>query len=259
MLAADVDEVSEETAVALKVIGAGFGRTGTMSLYTALNQLGLSCYHMVEVIKNPRNKKHLGFWRKVSHTQPGTQHDWEQVFAGYAAAVDNPAACVWRELVAAYPDAKVILTVHPRGAATWYESTIDTIYFTENVWQFKVVEFLTPFGRQFGDMSHRLIWERFLKGTMDQPEKAVARYEEHIAEVKAAVPPERLLVFSVDEGWKPLCDFLGLEVPRTPFPNVNDRQEIKKEIKKIMMGAYGMIAISAAVVAALLYAVSRVL
>lgn len=245
--------------MALKVIGAGFGRTGTMSLYTALNQLGMPCYHMYEVIKNPKNKKHLSFWRNVAHAPPGTQQDWEQVFANYTAAVDNPASCMWRELMAAYPDAKVILTTHPRGAGTWYESTIETIYFTQNVWQFKVIEFLTPFGRKFGDMSGRLIWGRFLKGTMNDRAKAIARYEEHIAEVKAAVPPERLLVFSVSEGWKPLCAFLGVEEPTTPFPNVNDRDEIKKEIRKIMLGAYGMIAGVALVAGGLAYCATRLL
>jgi len=245
--------------VALKVIGAGFGRTGTMSLYTALNQLGMPCYHMYEVIKNPANKKHLGFWHKVAHAPPGTQQDWEEVFANYTAAVDNPASCMWRELVAAYPDAKVVLTLHPRGAGTWYESTIETIYFTENVWQFKVLEALTPFGRKFGDMSRRLIWGRFLKGTMNDRAAALARYEEHIAEVKAAVPPEKLLVYTVDQGWKPLCDFLGVPVPATPFPNVNDRDEIKKEIRKIMMGAYVMLAASAAVIAGVVYAGTHLL
>jgi len=93
----------------LEIIGAGFGRTGTMSLYTALNQLGFPCYHMVEVIGNKANKSHLDFWRRVAHTPPGTQHDWNTVFANYTAAVDNPACCVWRELLAAYPRAKVIL------------------------------------------------------------------------------------------------------------------------------------------------------
>jgi hypothetical protein len=245
--------------MALKIIGAGFGRTGTMSLYTALNQLGMPCYHMFEVLKNPRNKSHLDFWHKVARGKEGEQHDWETVFANYTAAVDNPACCVWRELMAAYPDAKVILTVHPRGAATWYESTIDTIYFTENVWQFKVLKFLTPFGRKFGDMSHRLIWGRSLKGTMNDREKAIARYEEHIAQVKAEVPPEKLLVFSVDQGWGPLCRHLGIEEPKTPFPNVNDRNEIKKEIRKIMGASYLMLAVGAVVVAAVVYGAVRLI
>jgi len=91
-------------AMALKVIGTGFGRTGTMSAYTALNQLGFPCYHMFEVIENKENKTHLDFWVKVANTPAGTKHDWDAVFSKYTAAVDNPACCVWRELMQAYPD-----------------------------------------------------------------------------------------------------------------------------------------------------------
>ncbi len=237
--------------MALKLIGAGFGRTGTWSTFTALNQLGFPCYHMHEVIINKANKGHLDFWRKVANTPPGTQHDWDQVLANYMATVDNPACCVWRELLAANPDAKVLLTLHPRGAEAWYESTIDTIYFTENVWQFQVIYWLTPFGRKFGDMSRKLIWNRTLKGVMDDKARAVARYEAYIEEVKAAVPPERLLVFTVTEGWEPLCKFLDVPVPDEPFPNLNDRPAIKKTIKSIIRGAYitlGMYTAGAAVV-----------
>lgn len=141
----------------LKVIGAGFGRTGTWSTFAALNRLGFPCYHMQEVIINKANKGHLDFWRKVANSPPGSQQDWNQVFANYTATVDNPGCCVWKELLAAYPDAKVLLTLHPRGAAAWYESTVDTIYFTKNVWQFKILEWLTPFGWKFGDMSSKLV------------------------------------------------------------------------------------------------------
>lgn len=243
----------------LKVIGAGFGRTGTMSAYTALNQLGLPCYHMIEVLQNKANASHLAFWRRVANTPPGTQQDWEQVFAGYGAAVDNPACCVWRELMTAYPDAKVLLTLHPKGAGAWYESTIDTIYFTENRWQFKVLELFTPFGRAFGDMSRKLIWQRSLKGTMDDRTRALGRHEAHIAEVKAAVPPERLLIFSADQGWEPLCRFLDLPVPATPFPNVNDRAQVKKVIAGITVGAYGILAIGAVLLAALIYGLTRLI
>ena len=160
----------------LKVIGAGYGRTGTMSTFTALNQLGLRCYHMVEVIMNKENASHLDFWRRVANDPPGKQQPWEQIFAGYQAAVDNPACCVWRELLEAYPDAKVVLTLHPRGPDAWYESTIDTIYFTENRWQFKVLELFTPFGRKFGDMSRKLIWRRNLNDTLPDREKAIAHF-----------------------------------------------------------------------------------
>ncbi|MEJ2688167.1 MAG: sulfotransferase [Gammaproteobacteria bacterium] len=241
--------------MALQVIGAGFGRTGTLSAYTALNQLGFPCYHMFEVLENEANKSHLDFWRKVANAPPGTQHDWEQVLSNYTATVDNPACCVWRELLDAYPDAKVLLTVHPRGAEAWYESTLDTIYFTETMWQFKVLELCTPFGRKFGDMSRRLIWQRSHKGTMSDRDKAIAHYHQHIADVKAAVPADRLLVFSADQGWEPLCAFLNVPVPQEPFPNVNDRAAIKKTLKDLTRGAYTILGMGTAACAGLIYGV----
>lgn len=224
--------------MALKVIGAGYGRTGTLSTQAALNRLGFPCYHMLEVLENPANQSHLDFWLGVARDEPGAQHDWERAFAGYTATVDNPGCCVWRELMAAYPDAKVILTLHPRGPVAWFESTLATIYFTERMWQFKVLEKTTPFGRKFGEMSRRLIWQRSHRGTMPDRAQAVARYVQHVEEVKAAVPPERLLIFSADEGWWPLCDFLGVPVPEEPFPNLNDRTAINAKIRDITKGAY---------------------
>ncbi len=238
--------------MALQIIGAGFGRTGTMSVYTALKKLGFPCYHMIEVLNAEANPSHLDFWRNVARTPPGAAHDWEQVFSGYTAAVDNPACCVWRELMAAYPGARVLLTVHPRGAEAWYESTIDTIYFTETMWQFKVLELTTRWGRKFGDMSRRLIWQRSHGGTMNDRERAIAHYQRHIETVKDAVPPERLLVYSVAEGWEPLCEFLGVPVPDEPFPNVNDRPAIKKTIRDMTKAAYAILGGAAAVVAAVI-------
>ena len=241
----------------LKIIGAGFGRTGTWSTFAALNQLGFPCYHMQEVIINKANKSHLRFWRKVANSPPGTQQDWDEVFARYTATVDNPGCCVWRELLAAYPDAKVLLTLHPRGAEAWYDSTIDTIYFTESMWQFKVLQWLTPFGWNFGDMSHKLIWQRSLQGTMSDKAKAIARYDAHVEEVKAAVPQDKLLVFQVSQGWAPLCAFLGVEQPKTDFPNLNDRASIKKTIQGVMKGAYMTLAIYIVAAAVLLYVAYR--
>jgi hypothetical protein len=238
----------------LKVIGAGYGRTGTLSTYTALNELGFPCYHMFEVIENKANKTHLDFWRGVANSPPGTRHDWNKVLSEYTAAVDNPACCVWRELKEANPEAKVLLTLHPRGPEAWYESTIDTIYFTENVWQFKILEWLTPFGRKFGDMSRKLVWGRTLKGVMDDRAKAVARYNAYIEEVKAAVPPQKLLIYKVTEGWVPLCEFLGVALPNEPFPNLNDRETIKKIIRDIIKGSYIMLGLTIAAIVAVVAA-----
>jgi hypothetical protein len=241
----------------LQIIGAGFGRTGTLSTYTALKKLGFPCYHMFEVMGNKANKGHLDFWRSVANTPAGTPHDWEKVFANYTAAVDNPACCVWSELMVAYPDAKVLLTLHPRGPKAWYESTIDTIYFTENRWQFKLLRYFAPFIRKMGDMVGKLVWQRNHRGAMDDRDRAIAHYEQHIEEVKAAVPPERLLIFKADEGWDPLCAFLGVPVPPEPFPNVNDRAQIKKVIAGMAVGAYVIIGLGVVAVGGLGFALAR--
>jgi len=238
----------------LKIIGAGFGRTGTLSTFTALNQLDFPCYHMIEILENPANKSHLDFWNKVANSPAGTQHNWEEVFENYTAAVDNPAVCVWRELAAAYPDAKVLLTLHPKGPDAWYDSTIDTIYFTENLWQFKVIERFTPFGRKFGNMSRKLIWQRSHKDTTDDRASAIAHYNQHIEDVKAAVPADRLLIFTADQGWGPLCKFLDVPEPAGEFPNVNDRTAVKKIIADLTKGAYGIIAAIAIAFAVAVYA-----
>jgi hypothetical protein len=243
--------------MSLQIVGAGFGRTGTMSTYTALKQLGFPCYHMFEVIRNPANKSHLGFWRKVADQPDAQRQDWEQVFGGYTASLDNPAACVWRELIRFYPEAKVLLTLHPKGADAWYESVMETIYFTENTWQFKVLKAVTPFGRTFGTMSHKLIWKHLHRNTMPDRAKATAFYNRHIEEVKAAVPPERLLIFTADQGWAPLCRFLGVAVPNGPFPNVNDRAEFQKIKRNISRGAYFILGAGAVIAAAVLYGVYR--
>ncbi len=239
----------------LKFIGAGFGRTGTFSTRIALNQLGFPCYHMHEVTGNKANANHLEFWHKVANAPAGAQHDWGQVFANYTATVDNPGCCVWRELMAAYPEAKVLLTLHPGGPEAWYQSTRETIYFTETMWQFKLLKLFFPVRRKFGDMLHKLIWQRSHRGSMTSRKAAIARYHEHIAEVEAAVPPEKLLVYSVDQGWAPLCEFLGAPVPNGDFSNVNDRASMKKMIAKIAKGAYVVLAIGGAALGAILYGI----
>ena len=116
----------------LKVIGAGLGRTGTHSTQLALNQLGFPCYHMVEVIVDKDNKTHLDFWRKVANSPPGSEQDFDEISCSRLAlaTVDFPGCSVWRELMAAYPDAKVLLTLHPKGPDAWFESVIGTIYFS---------------------------------------------------------------------------------------------------------------------------------
>jgi hypothetical protein len=243
--------------MALEIIGAGFGRTGTTSLYMALNQLGFPCYHMFELAKNKANRSHFDFWHKVANTPAGTQHDWEKVFANYTAAVDNPACCVWQELLVANPDAKVILSLHPRGPEAWYDSTVETIYFTETMWQFRVVKIVMPFGRKLGDMLTKLVWQRSHRGSMNDRTQAIAHYKKHEESVKSAVPGDRLLIFSADQGWGPLCGFLGVPLPAGAFPEANDRAFFKKNIAAMTMVAYAVLAFIALAAGAALYGAAQ--
>lgn len=228
----------------LELIGVGFGRTGTDSTRAALNQLGFPCYHMFEVLENPDNADHLDFWLEVARSEPGVQHDWSRAFARYRATVDNPGACVWRELIAANPNAKVLLTLHPKGPEAWYRSTIQTIYALHSRWQLRLLRRMIPKLAKMGEMTDRLIWSRFHRSTMDDPAAAMARYEEHQREVEDTVPPERLLVFRASDGWEPLCRFLEVPVPDGPFPRTNDSATFRKRLRLMQAPAYAILALA---------------
>lgn len=198
----------------LEVIGAGLGRTGTLSLKSALERLGLApCYHMMEALGHP---PHAETWLRASD---GEDVDWEEVFAGYRATVDWPACAFWQELIAAYPDAKVLLSVRPSDR--WYASFRSTIYevLTRNETEGPPIPEFQP----LMDMGRRTVTERSFGGALGDRDETVAAYEAHNTAVRAAVPEDNLLVFDVAEGWSPLCRFLGRKIPDEPFPNINDR------------------------------------
>ena len=193
----------------LRVVGAGVGRTGTNSLKLALETLlGERCYHMLEVFQH---LDHVPYWTAATHGEPV---DWDQVFAGYGAAVDWPAAAFWPELSTAYPDAVVLLSER-EDADAWWRSASATIFdgirrepqpgVDLDAWQAMVRE---------------LVSRRFTPDVTDE-QAAKAAYDRHNAEVRAAVPRERLVEWRPGDGWGPLCDALGMRVPDVPFPHVN--------------------------------------
>lgn len=194
--------------MALKVIGAGYGRTGTASLKIALETLlGAPCYHMSEVLGNAG---HVDLWLEAAAGRP----DWDAIFNGYAATVDFPASTYWRELAAHYPDAKIVLSV--RDAGRWVRSTQETIFSA----RMRELQADTKWGRMC-----RATIDDHVGGRMDDEAALLAAFEGHNAAVRAAFGPERLLVFEAREGWAPLCAFLGLPVPEAPYPNVNSKEE----------------------------------
>lgn len=229
----------------LEVIGAGFGRTGTSSLKQALETLGFDrCYHMFEV---GNNKAAPQYWLDAD---AGREVDWEQLFSGYRAAVDWPACHFYRELHEMYPDAKVVLTV--RDAAKWYRSAKETIYPMSHSFP-RWSLFINQGLRVFHQMIEEIVWQGTFEGKfLSDPEGSQAIFNRHIEEVKQAIPAEQLLVFESTQGWEPLCEFLGVEVPSEPYPRANDAEEMKAQIAKIkwvfrgihILGAIGIVALA---------------
>ncbi len=214
----------------LKIIGAGFGRTGTMSLKVALEQLGFDkCYHMREVIRHP---SHAPIWQAA---WMGDEVEWSSLFAGYQAAVDWPPSAFYKQLMAQYPDAKLILTV--RDPERWYQSAFETIY-SEGRSLHRLERALLPKRvRDVFAMIDAVIWQGTFAGRFGEREYAIQMFNDHNAEVKQVVPAEKLLIFRAKEGWKPLCAFLGVPEPDSPFPHVNDSAQFKRNnrVRRILL------------------------
>jgi hypothetical protein len=198
----------------LEVIGAGFSRTGTMSLKRALEILGVGrCYHFTELLK----RRHVARWLAIANGGPA---DWDELFAGYAAAVDWPAAAYYRELADHYPDAKVILTIRDPGE--WHSSLSKALLPLRR----SLTQWL-PWKSRIARLTDEVIWDGTFAGRAHEREFAVARFLRHTGEVRAVIDSKRLLVFDVKEGWEPLCRFLGRPVPGVPFPRANRRSTIR--------------------------------
>jgi Sulfotransferase domain len=204
--------------MALSVIGAGVGRTGTYSLKLALEHLGLGpCHHMEEVIKNPPH--HVPLWAAAAQGKP----DFETAYAGYNSAVDWPTASFWRELAGLYPNAKFVLTL--RSTESWVQSFSETIQ--------KLIggkDMAPPQMHPFIDMGLAVLGKAGFTAKQDQAALARA-FDAHTAAVTSGLPKDRLLVYAVKEGWDPLCKFLGKPTPSDPFPRSNDRGEFWDRIK----------------------------
>jgi hypothetical protein len=194
----------------LSVIGAGYGRTGTLSLKAALEQLGyVKCHHMIEVINNPDQ---VTGWMAAALGEPV---DFDSLLQGYQAGVDWPVCHFYRELADLYPDAKVVLTV--RDPLAWYNSISNT---TLRIIRQNMAN--DPNGRNLGT---ELVVKAALQGELDDADHAVAMFDRHTAEVRATIDSERLLIFDVREGWEPLCAFLGKSTPQGMFPKTNSQSE----------------------------------
>lgn len=211
----------------LRVIGAGYGRTGTASLKLALEKLGFGpCHHMSEVLPNPDR---VALWTRIGKGEAESDPSlWDRAFEGYNATVDWPSCTHWRTLMAHYPDAKVILT--RRDPGKWFTSVNETILNPGVTAQLAA----SPMGPMLEGNINRLF-----DGRMDDREHMMACFEKHCAEVIAGVPKDRLLVFEARDGWAPLCAFLGVDAPDENYPHVNSMEDTKRFMQLLGQQAEG--------------------
>jgi hypothetical protein len=214
----------------LKLINAGLGRTGTTSLKVALERLGYGpSYHMFDVISSADR---LEQWEKI--VCDAQRPDWEAVFDGFTSAADGPSAIYYRQIMEAFPEAKVILTI--RDAERWYQSTYDTLYqFALKMGENPPKDNSTP--ARIYRITSTMIWNGLFGGRFADKEHAIEVFQNHNQEVLQNVDPDNLLVYDVKQGWEPLCAFLGADVPPEDFPRGNDTESMRRRLGQFAGGA----------------------
>jgi hypothetical protein len=213
----------------MKLIGAGMPRTGTLTQKMSLEMLGLGpCYHMVDVLADLEQAE---LWKQALAGEPR----WSEIFDGFHSTVDWPGAYFYRELADFYPEAKVLLSV--REPESWERSIRETVWAVRNGESLirllsSAQGYISPCWQGFLNMVDGLLWQG--KGTFAdghaEPSQMIEVMNRHNEEVKASIPSERLLVWSVTEGWEPLCEFLEVPIPGVPLPHINDRKEFLNRI-----------------------------
>jgi len=217
----------------MELIGAGMPRTGTLTQAEALEILGVTpCFHWIDVLADLDGQVPQWDGALDGSVDPA------QILDGYRSTVDWPGGFFYKQLLEAHPDAKVLLSV--RDPERWEPSFRETI--VDMCHGESLIRLLSS-ARAHVDPS----WERYLRfvdrmfwgehGTFPDghtPEALIAAFNAHNAEVERTVPPDQLLVWEVTDGWEPLCDFLGVDVPDQPLPHANDRATF---LGRVMGGA----------------------
>jgi hypothetical protein len=219
----------------MQVIGAGLPRTGTLTQKLALEKLGFApCYHWVNLISDLNAVEQ---W----HRALDGEDVLEEIFGGYEATVDWPGGFFYRELAERHPDAKVLLSV--RDPEAWENS------YRQTIWNFtrgdSLISHLSdarreidPRWRRYLELVDRMLWsDRSPFGGGDEPAQMEAQMEAYNQGVRGAIPPERLLVWKVTEGWEPLCEFLEVPVPDEPLPHENDAETFRGRVVNAALDA----------------------
>ena len=212
----------------MKIICAGYAKTGTKSIAKALRDLGFTVFDWEEQIFD-----FVDDW--VDVFQNGAKPDVKRLYQNADVCVDMPGTFFFEEILEAFPDCKVILS--ERDEDSWVKSHVnqlDSIAASRS--RFMIRHLLSPTLYKVRGIVDSYFNALF--GSCNPKSTCVfrKRYRIHNHRVKSIVPADKLLVYNVKQGWKPLCDFLGCEIPAVAFPHENIKAEITSTIAMTRYG-----------------------
>ncbi|TQW00289.1 hypothetical protein V2A60_001387 [Cordyceps javanica] len=236
-------EVTPRTrSTPMLVLAVGPSRSGTGSLREALIQLGYShTYHGFDTVIQPADDI---LWHKLRLKReklgPGslTAADFDQVIGHCAAITDHAATAFALDLIAAYPEAKVILNVR-KDVEAWHASVMQTLMPLHRSWKFWARSWFCSELFWVQESFMRGNWNSFYRGNFEKHSRGVLK--DHCRAIREHVPPERLLEWEIQDGWEPLCKFLGKPEPDEPFPTLNAGRNYEKLFRKRIARADGNI------------------
>ncbi|XP_078491386.1 uncharacterized protein LOC100177270 isoform X1 [Ciona intestinalis] len=212
----------------MKVIYAGFPKTGTKTIEAVFREFGYNTYDFLE-----NSYYHGKDWRRIIK-EGGTVEDFRRMYEGVDALVDGPCFMFWEEILEAFPDAKIIFSV--RDEESWLPSFKKQIRSLATNHMYVLMQILSYSGWRHFQFSNACALVQ-LGSTINWPwceypySPTVWKriYRNHNNYVLHNAPKDKLLVFDFKDGWGPICEFLGEKVPDKPFPHRNIGASIVKE------------------------------
>lgn len=226
-----IDRHKCKRIVPMEVLHLGFSRTGTLSMQEVYKSLGYANpYHASEVFRNVQDCDMWieAFNAKYKGRRSFQKEQFDQLLGHCAAITDGPCIAFWKELVEAYPEAKIVLV--ERDEEAWFKSWNKVLMNVHGGLMVKLLEWTDPFW--FGRIQKLgyLWFECHIGGRTLQEQRKNSRavYRKHYADIRELIPIGRILEYKLGSGWEPLCKFLGKPVPDVTFPHRNEGDSINQ-------------------------------
>ncbi|PGH27347.1 hypothetical protein AJ80_01059 [Polytolypa hystricis UAMH7299] len=225
--------------VPVEVLHLSMPRTGSVSMMSAYNTLGLTTYHGFDFMARSSDQV---VWEKAidgkfyGKGKPFEKEDFDAFLGEFAVLSDFPVIEFAEELVKMYPEAKVVLV--DRDLDKWYHSFKTQIIAASYTWMVRVMTSFLDHFLTARAATTMLKLEHAMFNCSDQEgfeRNAKETYQKHYEKVRNLVPKERLLEYKLGSGWEPLCEFLGKEVPQEEFPFKNETKEFAIWMRKIQL------------------------